>query len=1065
MRLNKEMETDRRNGRAVGPPSCVGSSSPRRWLDLGIASAGCSRSGAVRHCLESPSIHLEHANASHYHRQVRVVRVEGLFPWAGLLVVLLAVVLGMGACAGSDEGRGASAPRSGEAAWRTPTDEDALRLAFIRARQDEAEDRYAAIRRGDEAILPRRGRSPAAALGKDGMRIAARAGEIGVRWAGIGRPGALQDPGEGQTLTVSDARVELVHGGGRTSWWQSGPLGLEQGFVVASAPAPGAGAPESESERGELLLAITVEGLAPSLTADETRVRLMDDAGREALSVSDLFAEDASGQLLPVGFSVVQGDVVLRIDDRNAVYPIVVDPLWVEQVKMTASDAAADDWFGASVSLAGDRALVGAYADDDAGSGSGSAYVFYWDGTSWTEEAKLTASDAAAGDNFGNSVSLSGNRALVGAYFDDDAGSLSGSAYVYYWDGTSWSEEAKLTASDGAAGDIFGASVSLAGNRALVGAIADDDAGSGSGSAYVFYWDGTSWTEEAKLAASDAAAGDSFGISVSLSGSRALVGVWRDDDGGIDSGSAYVFFWNGTSWTEEAKLTASDAAAEDRFGRSVSLSGNRALVGAFKDDDAGVDSGSAYVFFWDGTSWTEEAKLTASDSAADDFFGIALSLSGDRALVGASKDEDAGSLSGSAYVFFWDGTSWAEEIKLTASDAAAGDIFGGSVSLAGARALVGASQDDDDGINSGSAYDFVLVEPVVPDGDPCSLDAECSSGFCVDGLCCDTACGGGATGDCQACNLVGLEGTCSSEAAGAPCGDQGVDCQVNDACDGSGSCTDNGFTPQGTSCGDASETQCTNADTCDATGNCLSNHEPPGAPCGDQGVDCQVDDVCDGSGSCTDNGFMAQGTSCGDASETECTNADTCDATGNCLPNHETAGMPCGDQSIDCHVSDACDGSGSCTDNGFMAEGMSCGDNSGFECTNADTCDATGNCLANHKPPGTPCGDQGVDCHVDDACDGHGNCTDNGFVSHGAACSDGVCDGGECMPEGTSGTGGEGGGAQAANGGQDDGWLLTGRGSCGCRVPGGSSDDSSTAWLALLPLGWLLHRRRRPAAA
>jgi len=212
------------------------------------------------------------------------------------------------------------------------------------------------------------------------------------------------------------------------------------------------------------------------------------------------------------------------------------------------------------------------------------------------EEQKLLASDGAADDRFGDSVSISGNVALVGAELDDDKGTDSGSAYVFRWSGGSWVEEQKLLASDGAADDRFGSSVSISGNVALVGAELDDDKGTDSGSAYVFRWNGSSWLEEQKLLASDGAGSDYFGSSVSISGNVALVGAYLDDDNGTYSGSAYVFRWNGSSWVEEQKLLASDGAADDRFGDSVSISGDMALVGAFWDDDNGTDSGSAYVF-------------------------------------------------------------------------------------------------------------------------------------------------------------------------------------------------------------------------------------------------------------------------------------------------------------------------------------------------------------------------------------------------------------------------------------------------------------------------------------
>ena len=201
---------------------------------------------------------------------------------------------------------------------------------------------------------------------------------------------------------------------------------------------------------------------------------------------------------------------------------------------------------------------------------------------------------------------------------------------------------------------------------------------------------------------------DRFGGSVAISGDTVVVGAPRDDDAGFDSGSVYVFVRSGTTWTEEAKLTASDAAAEDEFGVSVALSGDTALVGASGDDDAGSGSGSAYVFVRNGTSWSQQVKLTASDAAAEDGFGASVALSGDTALVGASGDDGTGVSSGSAYVFVRNGTSWIQQAKLTASDAAAIDYFGYSVALSGETALVGAPFND----GVGSAYAYELMIPL-----------------------------------------------------------------------------------------------------------------------------------------------------------------------------------------------------------------------------------------------------------------------------------------------------------------------------------------------------------------
>ena len=347
-----------------------------------------------------------------------------------------------------------------------------------------------------------------------------------------------------------------------------------------------------------------------------------------------------------------------------------------------------------------------------------------------TEIVKLTASDAAAGDWFGRYVAVSGATVVVGAPNDDDNGSNSGSAYVFVRSGISWSQQAKLTASDAAAFDFFGVSVAISGDTAVVGANFDDGKGVDSGSAYVFVRSGTTWTEQAKLTASDAAALDQFGIEVSISGDTAVVGAFSDDDSGSRSGSAYVFVHSGATWTEQAKLTASDAAIDDRFGRSVSVSGDTAVVGAVGDDDDGQNSGSAYVFVRSGTTWTEQAKLTASDAATFDIFGISVSISGDTALVAAWLHDDNFILSGAAYMFVRSGTTWTEQAKLPASDPAANDRFGVSVSISGETAVVGAYLNDDTGSDSGSAYVF---EPAAPANTPPVANAgadqlvECSS--------------------------------------------------------------------------------------------------------------------------------------------------------------------------------------------------------------------------------------------------------------------------------------------------------------------------------------------------
>ena len=330
---------------------------------------------------------------------------------------------------------------------------------------------------------------------------------------------------------------------------------------------------------------------------------------------------------------------------------------WDQAAKITADDGAADDWFGYSVSLSSNTVLIGArYDDTDNGSDSGSAYIFEKNSTSWDQAAKITADDGAADDWFGHSVSLSSNTALIGAHGDDDNGIRSGSAYIFEYNststsGSSWDQAAKITADDGAVDDYFGHSVSVYNDTALIGAYGDDANGIRSGSAYIFEYNSTSsgsWDQAAKITADDGAVGDWFGHSVSVYNDTALISAPGDDA----NGSAYIFEYNSTSssWDQAAKLAADDGAFDDWFGYSVSLYDDTAVIDARYNDD----NGSAYIFEYNSTSssWDQAAKLAADDGADEDLFGYSVSVYNDTALIGAYGDDtDNGSDSGSAYIF------------------------------------------------------------------------------------------------------------------------------------------------------------------------------------------------------------------------------------------------------------------------------------------------------------------------------------------------------------------------------------------------------------------------------
>ena len=304
-----------------------------------------------------------------------------------------------------------------------------------------------------------------------------------------------------------------------------------------------------------------------------------------------------------------------------------------------------------------------------------------------------------AGDHFGNAVAVSGDTVVVGSPTDDNAGGVdAGSAYVFVRSANSYTLQQKLFASDAAPNAHFGASVAVFGNTVVVGtSLADTAGGADAGAAYVFVRSGTVWAEQQKLVAADGAAGDQLGTSVSVSTDTALVGSPLDDTpGGVDAGSAYVFLRSGTTWTQQQKLTASDAGNNDQLGSSVSLSLNTAVLGApFDNNGGGSDAGSAYVFVRAGTTWTEQQKLTASDGAALDEFGASVSISSDVALVGSPRAATSGGPdTGAIYPYFRSGTTWTEQAKLLAPGGAPGDAFGFSVSVDGVLGAGGAPLTD-----------------------------------------------------------------------------------------------------------------------------------------------------------------------------------------------------------------------------------------------------------------------------------------------------------------------------------------------------------------------------------
>ena len=397
-----------------------------------------------------------------------------------------------------------------------------------------------------------------------------------------------------------------------------------------------------------------------------------------------------------------------------------ISPPTPEQ-KLVGSGGESYDRFGTSVAINGNYAIVGSpnhYA--------GAAYVFSRVDSSWIEAGRLTASDGEGEDEFGGSVAISGDYAIVGAPYHDVGGyrGYAGAAYVFVLVDSSWIEAGRLTASDGEEWDEFGGSVAISGDYAIVGAPYQSEA---AGAAYIFKREGSLWVEQLKLTRSDPESWDLFGCSVAIDGDYAIVGARfkaNDEVGGyggnggsgLYAGAAYVFKREGSNWTEETKLTPSNAKSSANFGASVSVSGDYTIVGAPHHDVEGAGyEGAVYIFRREGSAWVEQTALIGSHPEAYANFGTSVSISDDYAIAGAPR-ADAGEYggyadAGAAYVFKRSGSSWSELVRLTATDGQEYDEFGSSVAISGSYIIVGAPYGEGSGgggSDAGAAYIYSL---------------------------------------------------------------------------------------------------------------------------------------------------------------------------------------------------------------------------------------------------------------------------------------------------------------------------------------------------------------------
>ena len=394
---------------------------------------------------------------------------------------------------------------------------------------------------------------------------------------------------------------------------------------------------------------------------------------------------------------------------------------WTEQ-KVTASNGEPHDAFGQAIAIRGTTALIGAV---DVNDWEGAIYVFTQTDGVWTQGQEFMADDGVPGDQatFGTAIMIDGDTAVVGALGATVNGHANqGAAYVFTETGGVWSQVAKLVADDGEANSYFGQAAAISGDNIVVGAYGASVNGNAlQGAAYVYTNVGGTWTFARKLVADDAVGGEFFGRSVAMSGNRALVGApYANIDGTPSRGAVYVYDGSTADWTQSGKFVADSGDLGDAFGYSLAATPTHMAVGANGSNGA---AGGAFVFADDGAGgWTQEARLAADDGVAGDDMGYSIAIDDDTVIVGADRAAIGGhTQQGAAYVFKEADGAWSQTEKLTSSDAQTDMFYGAFVALTDETALVGVPYATVDGqAVQGAAYfyerDDVVTDRIFADG-------------------------------------------------------------------------------------------------------------------------------------------------------------------------------------------------------------------------------------------------------------------------------------------------------------------------------------------------------------
>ncbi|MGB2691751.1 MAG: hypothetical protein WBC96_04580 [Thermodesulfobacteriota bacterium] len=546
----------------------------------------------------------------------------------------------------------------------------------------------------------------------ESLDIKTRFGKDGVTFSRNDRSLTMNLLGYGELVPtrVSANKVEY-HKGNITEWYVNSPLGVEQGFTFASSPY-------IRTLEGEVLLEFTVDlddGLQAKQSEDTNSIKFINTNQNEVLlTYSGLFAYDSNGRELPSEMRLLDSRIQITVDDTNAIYPIVIDP-FIEVQEIFPSDVNPMDvsWqFGGTVSISGNTALVGAIHAD---AFAGQAYIFERDNSTgfWSETQILTAS--GVGDFFGNCVHIDGDTAIVGSLNIFSA--LQGDAYIFERDTMTniWTEVDNITGSTGAPSDFFGIACSIeeSSGVAMVGA---NLAFSGEGRVYVYERDmANMWNEVQILIPNGGAPLLQFGFKLNFQGDTAAIGApSRIDAMPVLAGEVYIYERDMLGvWNELQILTGSDSVAGDSFGVDVDFDGDNMVIGASQFD---MNTGKAYIFERDSMTnmWSEVDVLTANIPVMGEFYGSNVSISGEIAIVSAAL---LASNNGRVFVYERDAMGmWSETQIITASNGMPGDMFGVETSIDGNQLIVGANGvDGAAGTFTGAAYLY---------GDDITLDVE-----------------------------------------------------------------------------------------------------------------------------------------------------------------------------------------------------------------------------------------------------------------------------------------------------------------------------------------------------